>query len=446
MIRRVQQAKGSPRALEDLFRSAVRDDGGSAFSAAIAHCAGEDPQDVLLAAWVCRLETDAADSAAGNIATESEPGPAGKRQHWMAAVGTSLACGTLFALVAAGEVPVPIPGVATPLFWIGWGPLAAVAILSFLAMRASHEDRASTYFPAMAGAVLVGLGGVAAGWGRLDDAAYLMALHLPFVAWAVIGGTVASRRAQPAQQLYAFTVRSMETLVVAGIFLGAGGLFGGLTLGIFEVFGITIPEALLRIALAFGIGVIPVLAVASVYDPGRPPLMQRATGLARILRIMSWLALPAALAVMAVYVFWFIPSFFWRAFGDREILIIYNATIMAILALLTAAVSPAGQGSARAYGRWLRAAVLSLGGLTFLLNAYALAAIASRTFELGLTPNRHAVLGWNLVTLGMLALVLAPQRRATSVTWRVTFQTSMARALVVAVAWATWVAWGLPLV
>ena len=47
----------------------------------------------------------------------------------------------------------------------------------------------------------------------------------------------------------------------------------------------------------------------------------------------------------------------------------------------------------------LRYALLSLAALTLVLNLYALAAIAYRTLELGLTPNRHAVLGWNIVTL-----------------------------------------------
>ena len=90
-----------------------------------------------------------------------------------------------------------------------------------------------------------------------------------------------------------------------------GALFLGLTFGIFAVLGIQLPQDGLRRVAAWGIGAIPILALASVYDPTTAPVAQSwATGLARILRILSRLLLPLALGVLAVYVFWFIPAYF----------------------------------------------------------------------------------------------------------------------------------------
>ncbi len=283
-------------------------------------------------------------------------------------------------------------------------------------------------------------------WGRTDDVATLVALHLPFVSWAVIGGGVTLGRTDRATHFYAYIVQSMEALITGGIFLVAGAIFGGLTLGIFAVFGLEFPLSVLRAAAAFGLGVIPVLAVASVYDPNVSPAQQRPTGLARILRIMTWLLFPAALVVLSFYVIWFIPAYFWRAFNERTVLIVYNATIIAILTLLAATVSAPDDARERTNERLLRRGAFSLSVLTLLLNLYALAAIVTRTLQYGLTPNRHAVLGWNAVTLLMLAFLLARSWSAEPDDWPPKFRASMGRVMVLAVGWASWVIWGLPFV
>jgi hypothetical protein len=211
------------------------------------------------------------------------------------------------------------------------------------------------------------------------------------------------------------------------------------------VLGINLPEDDLQTVAAWGIGAIPVLALASVYNPMAAPVAQDwTTGLTRILRILNQLILPLALGVLVVYVFWFVPAYFWRPFQEREVLIVYNATILAILVLLTVVVSgPVDERSPR-QDTILRYAVQALVGLTLFLNVYALAAIASRTLNFGLTPNRYAVFGWNIVTLLMLAVVAFRQWRDRSDQWVYSFRESIARVSVLAVAWALWVLIVLP--
>ncbi len=437
----IEQISGDPAALEDLYRRAMQRGQARVFAEAVAECSGEAPDNVLLQAWQCRLDAEDPSADARSVGSDDA-----RKRHWTTALGASVGTGALFALFAGGKPPVPVPDEANPLFWIGWAPLAAVAIMVFISVVAPQRERLRWCGGAAAVAVFAGLVSALVAWGRTDDAAVLVALHLPFVAWAVVGGGVALGRTDRALHFYAYIVQSMEALVAGGIFFGAGLLFSGLTLGIFAVFGIEFPEWVLRAAAAFGIGVIPVLAVASVYDPTVPPTEQRPTGLARILRIMTWLLLPAALSVLALYVVWFIPAYFWRPFDERSVLIVYNATIIAILTLLAAAVSPAADRRERTLERLLRPGVLSLSALTLLLNVYALAPILSRTLEYGLTPNRHAVLGWNVVTLLALTFLLARSWSAEPDDWLPRFRASMGRVMVLAVGWAAWVAWGLPLV
>ena len=117
---------------------------------------------------------------------------------------------------------------------------------------------------------------------------------------------------------------------------------------------------------------------------------------------------------------------------------------MAIIALLATAATESDERRTEADDRILRYAILSVGLLTILLNIYALAAIISRSTTLGLTPNRHAVLGWNIVTLLILSIVVVRLWQAKSDEWVNIFRESMALAMIPAVVWASWVLWVLP--
>ncbi len=432
----VQQAKGDAAALERLYRQA---DEERAFKEAIAESVKAYPDDTLFSAWSYRLDIHQPPEAASGAPIPD------KDRHWWVAIAGSVVLGALYALFAGDKPPVPDPNQANPLFWIGWGPLTALGLLFFLAMTNPIGDRLRRFGTVALIISLAGLITALMAWGETGQKAILVSLHLPFVVWSVVGGALAFGDPDRARQFYAFLVKSVETMLTAGVYFVAGVIFGGLTFGIFNVLGMELSQDSLRTVAAWGMGVIPILALASVYDPALSPTDQNwATGLARILRILTRLLLPLALGVLAVYVCWFIPLYFWRPFEEREVLIVYNATIMAIIALLAAAATESDEQRTEALDRMLRHAILSVGLLTILLNIYALAAIITRTTTLGLTPNRHAVLGWNIVTLLILAIVVARLWQAKSDEWVNIFRESMALAMIPAVVWASWVLWVLP--
>lgn len=438
----IEEARGDAAGLERLYKHALVAGNEAAFKEVIGRCAGEHPENLLFSAWACRLDLLLPPPPV--VRPEGQTVNQSQTRRWWTAVATSVTLGVVYALIARDKPPIPIPGEADPLFWIGWGPLTALGILFYLTMVDRSERRIYRY----AGLAVIPIAVYTAvtAWGRTDDLAILSALHLPFVAWAAIGAALTLGHPDPARQCYAYLVKSTETVLVGGIYVAAGAIFLGLTYGIFAVLGINLPQNILQTIAAWGIGAIPVLALASVYDPMAAPVAQDwTTGLTRILRILTQLILPLALGVLVVYVFWFVPAYFWRPFQEREVLIVYNATILAILVLLTVVVSgPVDERSPR-HDTILRYAVQALVGLTLFLNVYALAAITSRTFNFGLTPNRYAVLGWNVVTLLMLAVVGFRQWKGRSDPWVYIFRESIARVSVLAVAWALWVLIGLPL-
>ena len=422
----IEAVRGDPAGLERLYRDMRATGNEEAFGEALRQCAAAHPGDVLLAAWIHRL----------GLSVERGPEEgAGRRWGGIIGLGTLLGVGS--ALLARGKPPAPIPGEGDALFWVGWAPLVALGLLAFLA-RAERSRVCRVRYAVAAVAVVVAAlyVGLTLGPGT-DDAALLGALHLPFFVWAVVGAALCLCHSDPARQAYAYLVKSVEVVLTGGIFFGAGMIFAGLTYGIFSVLGIELPEEDLQVVAAWAVGALPLLALGSVYDPSASPLTQdRQAGLTRTLRILARLLLPLALGVLLVYVLWFLPVYFRKPFEEREVLIVYNVTILAIMVLLTIVVSGPVEARTERGRALFRYAVLGLGMLTLVLNAYALAAVGGRLYAFGLTPNRVAVFGWNVTTLVIMAGVGVRLWHARGGPWLSVFRTSVGRFAPLAAVWA----------
>src|SRR5262245_36368586 len=239
----IEGARGDAAGLERLYKEVLVARNEAAFKEAIGRCAGEHPENVLFSAWAYRLEV--LPPPPPEVGPEGQTVNQSQTRRWWTAVETSVALGVVYALFARDRPPIPIPLQAHPLFWIGWGPLAALGILFYLAMVDRSEKRLYRY----AGLAVIPIAVYTAvtAWSRTDDIANLSALHLPFVAWAAIGAALTLGHPDPARQCYAYLVKSAETVLVGGIYLAAGAIFLGLTYGIFAVLGINLPQDDLQI-------------------------------------------------------------------------------------------------------------------------------------------------------------------------------------------------------
>jgi hypothetical protein len=244
---------------------------------------------------------------------------------------------------------------------------------------------------------------------------------------------------RPAQRI-GFILKSAEALAASGIYLAGAGIFGLLTLGIFAVLGVHFPASWISRCAALVIGMIPVLGIASTIDPNRLPAGQEfSTGMARLMRLLTRLLLTPVLGVLAIYVLWFIPRYFWRPFEERAVLIVYNASLVAVLLLVVLSVPYLNEGISTFWSRILRRGIQAICALALILNAYSLSAVVVRTMRLGLSPNRHATIGWNVVTLCILASTTFSEFGSSDSDWRERFQISFVRFLPLAAVWALWV-------
>jgi len=299
LIRKIEVAKDDAAGLERLYRQAEADGDVVAFQDGIAQCLADDKAHSLVLAWAYRLD----------LLSAVEKTDVQVSNYWQIAVGISVVLGFLFIALAGNGPPVPFPDPddsdgTRPHFWLGWSPVVALAILAFLATM----DRANIRRYATSGIFVVAIATLMAFtyWNESGNIAVLISLHLPFIIWAALGVGVAWNHNNPARQFHAFSVKSVETVLTGGIYFGAGMIFLVLTNGIFQVLDIEIAESIMLKAVAWNIGALSIIALASAYNPLTSPTAQDWTsGLTRLLGIITRLILPLALVVLAIYIFIF---------------------------------------------------------------------------------------------------------------------------------------------
>lgn len=432
----MQEASGDPARLEQSYRSALAAEDGGRFAEAVHAAYAGQPDNLLYAAWHYRLAR-----AAEAVVTRHVP--------WLFAIGLALANGLLLWLLSDDQQwMIHVGGNNTmPYFVLLWGPLAGAFVLAFLARAGALRWR--TWGLLCAGLLVLALWGLSA-YSLLDSSVLqeqylvLAAMHLPLAAWALVGigllGGLGSGRGR-----FAFLLKSLELYILGGLFLCALGVLTLVTIALFQALGIDLPEVVQRLLLAGGAGLVPVLAVAVGYDAGRSPEEQSFEGgLSRLLGVLLRLFLPLTLLVLVVYI-GFVPFFFWRPFENRDVLIIYNAMLFAVLALLLG-VTPMSLATVEERLRpWLRRGIVAVAALAALVSLYALAAIAWRTAQEGWTPNRIAFLGWNVINTLLLVWLVFRQWRADGAHWLPAVQSAFGLGALLYAGWSAFVIFALPL-
>jgi hypothetical protein len=216
---------------------------------------------------------------------------------------------------------------------------------------------------------------------------------------------------------FAFLIKSLEVFIMGGLFVIAGGLFTAITAGLFAALDVELPDLILRLFIAGGAGLIPVVAAAVIYNPVAPPAGQAFDeGLSKLIALLMRILLPLTVLVLLVYIA-FIPFNFREPFDNRDVLIIYNGMLFAVIALLVGATPVSLAYTSPQVARWLRLGIIAVAFLALIVSIYALAAILYRTAIDHLTPNRLTFIGWNVINIGLLGLILLYQVRAESKGW-----------------------------
>jgi len=268
-----------------------------------------------------------------------------------------------------------------------------------------------------------------------SDTLILACIHLPFLLWALLGVAFSGNEFSYFAKRLDFLRFNGDLIVMAALLIAAGGLMSAITIGLFDLIGFKIEKFYGDYVVVFGLSSVPILA--TYLTQTNPQLVNKVSPV--IARLFS----PLVLVMLVIYLAAIIYSG-KDPYNDREFLLLFNLLLIGVMALIFFSVAEStGKGKYTA-GLWI---LLLLSIVTLAVNGIALSAIIFRIAEWGVTPNRLAVLGSNLLMLGHLIFVLSMLFKTVT---KKTALTEVGRAIVlylpVYILWAVIVVFIFPLI
>jgi hypothetical protein len=182
-------------------------------------------------------------------------------------------------------------------------------------------------------------------------------------------------------------------VVMTTIIIIAGGLLTAITFGLFELIDIRIEEFYFHYIGIWGLAASPIVGTYLVQ--ANPQLVNKVSP------VIAQVFTPLVLVTLVVYL---VALIFTGKdpYNDRAFLLIFNALLIGVMALILFSIAETSKHSNSKMGTLL---LLGLSIVTVIVNGIALSAILFRIFEWGITPNRLAVLGGNILILTNLLIV-----------------------------------------
>ncbi|MXV50088.1 hypothetical protein GS399_03820 [Pedobacter sp. HMF7647] len=226
-----------------------------------------------------------------------------------------------------------------------------------------------------------------------SDTLLLACIHLPLLLWVLLGSAFVGNDLTDHQKRLGFLKYNGDLVVMTTLILIAGGIMTGITIGLFSIIGFSIEKYYFQYVGVFGLAAAPV--VGTYLTRTNPQLVGKVSPV--IAKIFS----PLVLVMLVIYL---VAMLFTGKdpYKDREFLLIFNALLVGVMAIIFFSVAETSKISKSRVEIWI---LFMLSIVTTIVNGIALSAILFRISEWGITPNRIAVMGSNVLILINLLLV-----------------------------------------
>jgi hypothetical protein len=221
----------------------------------------------------------------------------------------------------------------------------------------------------------------------------LALIHLPLFLWSILGLSYLGDDLYDNSKRINFLKYNGDLFVICVVLFLSSVLFTVITFGLFELIGIKIEKFYIEYIAIWGIGAIPIFGTYLIDN--NPQIINKVTP------IIAKVFAPLALVNLTIYLITLIYTGKYPH-HDRNLLLIYNALLVGVLALIFFSIAETEKNNNKIYNSIL---LLGLSGLTIIINTIALYAISYRILEYGMTPNRVAVLGGNILIFVNLLIV-----------------------------------------
>jgi hypothetical protein len=226
-----------------------------------------------------------------------------------------------------------------------------------------------------------------------SDTLLLACVHLQLILWLLLGFSFTGNEFKNHETRMNFLRYNGDLIVMSVIILLAGSLFSSITIGLFSIIGIDISEIYANYVIIWGLPAVPLVATYLIQN--NPQLVNKVSP------IIAKVFTPLVLVTLCIY----LPALLFSdkdPYQNRDFLIIFNALLIGVLALIFFSIS---EHTKSVVSKTNLILLFSLTAITVVINSIALSAIIFRIAEWGITPNRLAVMGGNLVILINLLLI-----------------------------------------
>ncbi len=220
----------------------------------------------------------------------------------------------------------------------------------------------------------------------------LSCIHLILFLWSIMGFAFVGAYKNAYEKRLEYLRYNGDLVVITTLILIAGVILSGITIGLFSLLGYQIEQFYFENIVVFALPAAPI--IGTYLTQTNPQLVGKVSPV--IARIFS----PLVLIMLVIYLIAMVYSA-KDPYNDRDFLIIFNALLVGVMAIIFFSVAKTSESTAKAE-IWI---LFMLSIATLIVNTIALSAILFRISEWGITPNRAAVLGGNILILLNLVLV-----------------------------------------
>ncbi len=226
-----------------------------------------------------------------------------------------------------------------------------------------------------------------------SDTLLLACIHLPLFLWSVLGFTFIGDYDKNNNKRIDFLRYNGDVVVLTTIILIAGALLTGITLGLFSLIDVKIEDFYFKYIIIFGLAAAPIIGTYLVQT--NPHLVNKVSP------VIAKVFTPLVLVTLITYLFAVIAKG-KNPYNDRNFLLIFNMLLIGVMAIILFSITETSKNSESKFAITI---LFLLSLVTIIVNAIAISAILFRISTWGITPNRIAILGGNILMFINLSMV-----------------------------------------
>jgi hypothetical protein len=228
---------------------------------------------------------------------------------------------------------------------------------------------------------------------KKSDTLNLSCLHLILFLWSILGFAFVGEVRNNDEKRLGFLKYNGDLVVITTLIVIAGAILSGITVGLFSLIGFDIKRFYFENIAIFLLPSAPIIGTYLIQT--NPQLV------GKVSPVIAKLFSPLVLVMLVIYLVAMVYSG-KDPYNDREFLMIFNALLIGVMAIIFFSIAETSRSSKSVPEIWI---LFLLSVVTVIVNGIALSAIVFRISAFGISPNRVALLGGNVLILINLALV-----------------------------------------